>query len=153
MPIATGERLYSRIEFLPVLQAGVAVVQPDLSHAGGISEVRRIGALAETFGAFLAPHCPLGPIALAACLQIDLATPNFLIQEQGMALHYNVGGDLLDYVVDTEVLRIKDGFIDRLTAPGLGIEVDEAAVRAAAAIGHDWHNPVWRRPDGSFTEW
>ncbi len=153
VPIATGERLYSRIEFLPVLQAGVAVVQPDLSHAGGISEVRRIGALAETFGAFLAPHCPLGPIALAACLQIDLATPNFLIQEQGMALHYNIGGDLLDYVVDTEVLRIKAGFIDRLTAPGLGIEVDEAAVRAAAAIGHDWHNPVWRRPDGSFTEW
>lgn len=166
VPIATGERLYSRAEFLPVLQAGVAVVQPDLSHAGGISEVRRIAALAETFGAAVAPHCPLGPIALAACLQIDLATPNFLIQEQGIALHYNLpvrassgfasvspGGDLLDYLVDTDVLRISDGHIARLTGPGLGIEVDEGAVRRAAEIGHDWHNPVWRRPDGSFTEW
>lgn len=153
VPIASGERLYSRTEFLPVLQSGLAVVQPDLSHAGGISEVRRIAALAETFGAVIAPHCPLGPIALAACLQVDLAVPNFLIQEQSLALHYNVGNDLLDYLVDTEVLRISDGVIPRLTAPGLGIEIDEAAVRRADASGHDWHNPIWRRPDGAFTEW
>ena len=87
VPIATGERLYSRWEFLPVLDAGVAVAQPDLSHAGGISEVRRIAALAETYGATLAPHCPLGPIALAASLQVAFATPNFLIQEQSLGIH------------------------------------------------------------------
>jgi galactonate dehydratase len=153
VPIATGERLYSRTDFLPVLQAGIAVAQPDLSHAGGISETRRIASLAETFGALVAPHCPLGPIALASSLQIDLATPNFLIQEQSMKIHYNVGADLLDYVVDTSVLRIVDGYIPRLTGPGLGIEIDEAAVRKAAARGHEWRTPVWRHPDGSFADW
>ena len=81
-----AERLYSRWDFLPVLQAGVAVVQPDPSHACGISEVRRIAALAETFDAALAPHCPL---ALAACPQVDFATPNLLIQEQSPDIHYN----------------------------------------------------------------
>lgn len=151
VPIATGERLYSRTDFLPVLQAGIAVAQPDLSHAGGISEVRRIAALAETFGAFVAPHCPLGPIALAASLQIDLATPNFLIQEQSMRIHYNVGADLLDYLVDTSVFSIEDGHIPRLTRPGLGIEIDEAAVRSAE--GHDWRTPTWRRADGSIADW
>lgn len=153
VPIATGERLFSRTEFLPALQAGIAVAQPDLSHAGGISECRRIGALAETFGAYLAPHCPLGPIALAACLQVDFATPNFLIQEQSLGLHYNVESDLLDYVVDAEPLRIVGGHFSRLTAPGLGIEVDETAVRQAAAAGHRWRAPVWRHPDGSHAEW
>ena len=90
VPIATGERLYSRWDFRAVLEAGVAVVQPDLSHAGGISEVRRIAAAAETCGAALAPHCPLGPIALAASLQVSFAVPNLLIQEQSLGIHYNV---------------------------------------------------------------
>ncbi|HVX45563.1 MAG TPA: galactonate dehydratase [Mycobacteriales bacterium] len=153
IPIATGERLFSRTDFLPALQAGIAVAQPDLSHAGGISEVRRIAALAEAFGTALAPHCPLGPIALAASLQIDLATPNFLIQEQGMRMHYNVGADLLDYLADTSVLRIVDGHIERLTGPGLGIEIDEAAVRQAAETGHAWRSPQWRTDDGAFAEW
>src|SRR5690606_40028343 len=82
IPIACGERLYHRTEFLPVLSAGLAVAQPDLSHCGGITEARRIAALAETFDAYLAPHCPLGPIALAACLQVAFVTPNFLIQDR-----------------------------------------------------------------------
>ena len=89
VPIATGERLYSRWDVGPALEAGVAVIQPDLAHAGGISEVRRIAALAETFDVAVAPHCPLGPLALAACLQVDLAIPNFLIQEQSLGIHYN----------------------------------------------------------------
>ena len=101
-PVATGERLYSRQEFLPVLQAGIAVAQPDLSHAGGITEVRRIAALAEIYDVQLAPHCPLGPIALAACLQVGFATPNFLIQEQSIGIHYNQGAEVLDYLVDTD---------------------------------------------------
>lgn len=153
VPLATGERLYSRAEFLPVLTAGVAVAQPDLSHAGGISEVRRIASLAETFGALLAPHCPLGPIALAASLQIAFATPNFLIQEQSRGIHYNKDADLLSYVVDPEPFRFVDGHARRGDRPGLGITVDEAAVRAADRTGHAWRNPVWRHPDGSFAEW
>jgi galactonate dehydratase len=152
-PIATGERLYNRQEFVPVLEAGIAVAQPDLSHAGGISEVRRIAALAEVYDVQLAPHCPLGPIALAACLQVGFATPNYLIQEQSIGIHYNSGAEVLDYVVDKQPLRFVDGNIERLTGPGLGIEVDEAAVRAADAIGHTWRTPVWRHADGSLAEW
>ncbi len=153
IPISTGERLYTRQEFLPVLQAGVAVVQPDLSHANGISEVRRIAALAETFDAQIAPHCPVGPLALASCLQIGFAAPNHLIQEQSIGIHYNQGAEVLDYVVDTEPLRFVDGHIERLTGPGLGVEIDEHAVREADKRGHAWRNPVWRHADGTFAEW
>jgi galactonate dehydratase len=153
VPLATGERLYSRSQFLPVLQAGIAVAQPDLSHAGGISEVRRIASLAETFDVGLAPHCPLGPVALAASLQIAFATPNFVLQEQSLGIHYNVGNDLLDYLVDPSVFEFVAGYVNRPERPGLGIEVDEAAVRRAAEIGHAWRSPVWRHEDGSFAEW
>ncbi|GAA3943024.1 galactonate dehydratase [Microbacterium soli] len=153
IPIATGERLYSRQEFLPVLQAGIAIAQPDLSHAGGISEVHRIAALADTFDVLIAPHCPLGPLALASCLQVGFATPNHLIQEQSIGIHYNKGAEVLDYVVDTEPLRFVDGSFERLTGPGLGIEVDESAVRDAAARWRTWQNPIWRHPDGSVAEW
>ena len=153
VPVATGERLYNRADFLPALRAGVTVVQPDISHAGGISEVRRIAVLAETYGALLAPHCPLGPIALAASLQVALATPNFLIQEQSMGIHYHVGADLLDYVADPEPLRIVDGHIQRPEGHGLGITIDEQAVRRADKAGHAWRNPVWHHDDGSFSEW
>ncbi|MEU4429456.1 galactonate dehydratase [Nocardia rhamnosiphila] len=154
VPIATGERLFSRTEFLPVLESGVAIVQPDLSHAGGISEVRRIASLAETFGALLAPHCPLGPLALAASLQVALATPNFLLQEQSIGIHYNEGSaELLDYVLDCSPLQFVDGHIERWEAPGLGVEIDEDAVRAADAVATSWHGPIWHHPDGSFAEW
>jgi galactonate dehydratase len=153
IPLAAGERLYSRTDFLPALQAGIAVVQPDLSHAGGISESRRIAALAEVFGAHLAPHCPLGPIALAACLQVDFAAPNFLIQEQSLGIHYNTTSDLLDYLVDPGVFDFHDGCLRAPTGPGLGIEVDEKAVRDADKRGHSWRSPIWRHADGSFAEW
>jgi galactonate dehydratase len=153
VPIATGERLYGRAEFLPALTAGIAVAQPDLSHAGGISEVHRIASLADTYGAQLAPHCPLGPIALAASLQIAFCTPNFLIQEQSRGIHYNKDADLLSYLIDTEPFRFVAGQARRTDLPGLGIAVDEAAVRAADRSGHAWRNPVWRHTDGSFAEW
>lgn len=153
VPLATGERLFHRADFLPVLQAGISVAQPDLSHAGGISEVRRIASLAEIFDVALAPHCPLGPISLAACLQVDFATPNAVIQEQSLDIHYNHDSDLLDYLVDKSVFAFRDGYIERPTGPGLGIEIDEAAVRAAADRGHRWRSPVWRHRDGSLAEW
>jgi galactonate dehydratase len=153
VPIAMGERLYSRWEFKPVLDAGVAVVQPDPSHAGGISELRRIAALAEVYGASLAPHCPLGPISLAASLQVAFATPNFLIQEQSLRMHYNGGAELVNYLLDSSVFEFTDGYASRPTGPGLGIEIAEDAVRRAAETGHTWRNPVWRHYDGGFAEW
>jgi galactonate dehydratase len=158
IPIATGERLHSRWDFRPALEAGIGVAQPDLSHAGGISEVRRIAALAECFDVYMAPHCPLGPIALAACLQVDLTLPNLLIQEQSLGIHYNEGSDLLDYLVDRSVFDYSDGWVAAPTAPGLGIEVDERAVveaarRADERGGIRWRNPVWQHEDGGFAEW
>lgn len=152
IPIAAGERLFSRSDFLPTLQAGIALAQPDVSHAGGISETRRIAALAEMFGVGLAPHCPLGPIALAACLQVDFASPNAVLQESSSGIHYNVGADLVDYVVDAAPLTVRDGWFERLTAPGLGVEVDESAVRRAPRFG-EWRSPLWRHDDGSHAEW
>ncbi len=153
IPVSTGERLYSRHEFLPALQAGIRVAQPDLSHAGGITEVRKIAALAETFDVQIAPHCPLGPIALASCLQVALATQNHLIQEMSLGIHYNEGLELLEYLVDPEPFRLRDGYIERLTSPGLGIQIDEAVVREADQRGHAWRAPVWFHRDGAFAEW
>ncbi|GAA4616354.1 galactonate dehydratase [Actinoallomurus liliacearum] len=153
VPVALGERLYSRSDFLPALQAGLSIAQPDLSHAGGISETRRIAAVAEAYDVQLAPHCPLGPIALAASLQVAFATPNFLIQEQSAGIHYNTDADLLDYVLDRAPFTFVDGYAVRNDLPGLGVSVDEAAVREADRRPHAWRNPVWRHDDGSLAEW
>jgi galactonate dehydratase len=153
IPIATGERLFSRGEFKDVLRSGIAVAQPDLSHAAGISETRRIAAMAETYNVDIAPHCPLGPIALAACLQIDFATPNFLIQEQVLGLGKGNDGPLMKYLVDFSVFDAPNGYIELMTKPGLGIEVDEKAVREASVNGHRFRGPEWNHRDGSFAEW
>lgn len=153
IPLAVGERLYSRWDFAEVMPAGIAVAQPDLAHAGGVSEVRRIAAMAETFGVALAPHCPLGPIALAASLQVDFATPNFLIQEQSMGSHYNTDADLLDYCLDRSIFDLTDGSVARTGMPGLGVDIDEAEVRRVAADPHRWRAPIWRHPDGGLAEW
>jgi len=109
--------------------------------------------MAEVYDVQLAPHCPLGPLALAACLQVGFATPNFLIQEESIGIHYNQGAEVLDYVLDKAPLQFVNGNIERLTGPGLGIEIDEAAVRAADARGHVWRTPVWRHADGALAEW
>ena len=153
-PIATGERMYTRWEFKHLLEARVAdIIQPDVSHAGGILECKKIAAMAEAYDVAVALHCPLGPIALAASLQIDACTPNAVIQEQSLGIHYNDGSDLLDYLADASVFDYAAGYCRVPDAPGLGIEIDEAKVRAAAAIGHEWKNPVWRHKDGSLAEW
>lgn len=153
-PIATGERNFMRWGFKDIITRGIAdIIQPDLCHAGGIFEVRKIAAMAECYDVAVAPHCPLGPIALAASLQLDWCTPNAVIQEQSLGIHYNQGADLLDYLADPTVFEYKDGFVYRNELPGLGIEVNEAKVREAAAIGHSWKNPIWRTPDGVVAEW
>jgi galactonate dehydratase len=156
VPIALGERLYSRWDFKPFLEAAcVDVIQPDLSHAGGISECRRIAAMAETYDVAVAPHCPLGPLALAACMQIATSTINFSLQEMSLGIHYNTAEfDLLTYLKNPEVFAVSDGMVPALTGPGLGVEIDEERVRSAAAeMGHGWRNPIWRGPDGAFREW
>jgi len=140
--------------FKDIITRGIAdIIQPDLCHAGGIFEVRKIAAMAECYDVAVAPHCPLGPIALAASLQLDWCTPNAVIQEQSLGIHYNQGADLLDYLADPTVFEYKDGFVYRNELPGLGIEVNEARVREAAAVGHSWKNPIWRTPDGVVAEW
>ena len=154
IPLAAGERMYSRFEFKRVLaEGGLAIVQPDLSHAGGISECVKIAAMAEAYDVALAPHCPLGPVALAACLQVDFVSHNAVLQEQSMGIHYNQGGELLDYVLNREDFAIRNGFIDPLPKPGLGVVVNEEAVIAASANAPDWRNPLWRHADGSVAEW
>lgn len=154
-PIALGERLYSRWDFKPFFEKGaVDIIQPDLSHAGGLSECRRIAAMAEAYDVAVAPHCPLGPLALAACLQLAATAPNVAIQEMSLGIHYNAGGhDLLEFCTDAAVLTPVDGHLAIPDGPGLGVEIDEAAVREADRHRHRWRNPVWRGSDGSFAEW
>ncbi|MDR3145049.1 MAG: galactonate dehydratase [Treponema sp.] len=153
-PIATGERMFSRWDFKNLLEAGyVDIIQPDLSHAGGISEVKKIAAMAEAYDVAVAPHCPLGPVALGACIQLDTCTPNVFIQEQSLGIHYNRGGDLLDYIKDPSIYNYRDGYVELMTGPGLGVEVDEEALRKAAEAGHNWKNPIWRNFDGTVAEW
>jgi galactonate dehydratase len=153
-PIALGERLYSRWDFKKVLSDGlVDIIQPDPSHAGGITETRKIAAMAEAYDVGLAPHCPLGPIALAACLQLDAVCYNAVIQEQSLGIHYNSANDLLDYITDPTVFAYADGHVAIPQGAGLGITINEEAVVRAAATGHRWRPPVWRHKDGSFAEW
>ncbi|HET9811905.1 MAG TPA: galactonate dehydratase [Sphingomicrobium sp.] len=153
-PIALGERLYSRWDFKPFFENGaVDIIQPDLSHAGGILEVRKIAAMAEAYDIAVAPHCPLGPLALAACLQIAACTPNVAIQEMSLGIHYNVGADLFTYCRHKDQLTPMDGYLTIPTDPGLGIEIDEDVVRESNKDRHRWRNPVWRLADGSFAEW
>ena len=154
IPIATGERMFSRWDFKQLLIDGyVDIIQPDLSHAGGITECKKIISMAEAFDVAAAPHCPLGPIALAACLQVDATCHNAFIQEQSLGIHYNKENDLLDYLVDKSVFDYEQGFCNIPTEPGLGITINEEYVRQRATIGHNWHNPVWRNEDGSVAEW
>lgn len=144
IPIATGERLFTKWGFRDVLERRAAsILQPDISHAGGIFEGRLIAGMAESYYAGIAPHCPLGCVALAACIQLDASIPNFLIQEQGSL---GVGYLKQPFVV-------KNGFVDLPTGPGLGIELDEEAL-PSQITEDDWKNPQTFHPDdGAVTDW
>ena len=153
-PIALGERLHSRWDVKPFLEsAAVSILQPDICHVGGVSELRRIAAMAEAYDVALAPHCPLGPIALAANIQVDAVSANFAIQEMGLGIHYNAGlADLKDYIKNPEVWDVKDGMIELMSGPGLGIEIDEAQIRAVGKV-KAWRCYGFLGPGGEWREW
>ena len=154
IPLCIGERLHSRYDFKRVFELRAAqVINPDTAHVGGISEMLRIGRWAEAYDVALAPHCPIGPIALAACLQIDAVCHNAFLQEQSLGMHYNAGGDLGSYLKPDGGFELKDGWLHIGDGPGLGIEVDEERIEDAARRGHRWRAPVWRHEDGSIAEW
>jgi galactonate dehydratase len=151
VPIATGERMFSRWEFKPLLESGAAdVLQPDVSHAGGITEVKKIADMAEAYDVALAPHCPLGPVALAACLQVDACAPNALVQEQ--VVHR---GEFPDWVDNPTLFDYEaGGYLPVPDGPGLGVEIDEDALAAAVAGDAEaWAPPQWTHEDGSVAEW
>jgi galactonate dehydratase len=143
LPIATGERIFTKWGFREILEKKAAVIlQPDLCHAGGITECRLIAGMAEAHYAAIAPHNPLGPISLAAGIQLAASIPNFLCQEQ-----VSLGEGYLK-----KPFEVRDGHIDVPPGPGLGIELDEEAL--AARIDHDWKNPETYDPeDGSVVDW
>jgi galactonate dehydratase len=143
LPIATGERVFTKWGFREVLEKKAAtILQPDLCHAGGITEVRLIAGMAEAYYAAIAPHNPLGPISLAAGIQLAASIPNFLCQEQ-----VSLGEGYLK-----TPFVVRNGHIDIPTGPGLGIELDEKAL--AKQIGHTWRNrESYDEDDGSVVDW
>lgn len=156
IPLCVGERLHSRFDFKPVFESRAAtVINPDPAHVGGISETVRIAHMAEAYDVAVAPHCPLGPIALAACLQVDAICHNASLQEQSIGMHYNTdgGADMADYLMPGQGFDLADGWLQIPQGPGLGITINEAAVVAAAKTGHRWRAPLWRHEDGSIAEW
>ncbi|KFZ19368.1 hypothetical protein V501_00697 [Pseudogymnoascus sp. VKM F-4519 (FW-2642)] len=158
IPIAFGERLYTRWDIKRFLEdASVDILQPDIAHAGGISETRKIAIMAEAYDVAIAPHCPLGPVAFAASLQVALATPNFAILEMSLGMHYNTesgdGIDLLTYMKDQSVFDIADGYVNAPTGVGLGIEIDEEMVRKISKDTKPWQCKEFFGPDGSIREW
>ncbi|OQD71336.1 hypothetical protein PENPOL_c001G02944 [Penicillium polonicum] len=157
IPIAFGERLYSRWDIKRFLEdSSVDVLQPDIAHAGGISETLRIANMAEAYDVAIAPHCPLGPIALAASLQVAVSIPNFVIQEMSLGMHYNVEAgdiDLNSYLVDKTVFDIKEGYVAAPSKPGLGIDIDEDLVRKISKETEPWQPKEFYGPDGSIREW
>jgi galactonate dehydratase len=152
-PVATGERMFSRTDFRPLLADGaVDVIQPDLSHAGGITEVRKIASMAAAHDVAVAPHCPLGPLSFAAAVQVDAVAHNAIAQEQILDVHDPASSRGLSYLADPGVFDFADGFVTPPDAPGLGVTVDEDRVRRSDHDG-DWQTPLLRHEDGSVAEW
>ncbi|MFO7826370.1 MAG: enolase C-terminal domain-like protein, partial [Cyclobacterium sp.] len=131
LPIATGERIFTKWGFRELLEKGAAgILQPDLCHAGGLTEGRLIAGMAEAYYAAIAPHNPMGPISLACGLHLAASIPNFLVQEQ-----VSLGEGYLKNPFKLQA----DGTLLIPEGPGLGIALDEGALQDK--IGHDWTNP------------
>ncbi|KAK7204570.1 mandelate racemase/muconate lactonizing enzyme family protein [Myxozyma melibiosi] len=157
IPIALGERLYSRWDVKKFLNpVSIDILQPDIAHVGGITEIRKISAMCEAYDIAIAPHCPLGSIALAACFQIAACTQNHVIQEMSIGIHYNTEAgeqDIISYVHNPEFFDVKDGYVVVPEGPGLGIEVNEEAVRALSKNAKAWRSGGFVSADGSLSEW
>ena len=153
-PLATGERLFSRWQFKKVLTDGyVNIIQPDLSHAGGITECKKIISMAEAFDVAAAPHCPLGPIALASSLQVDATCHNAILQEQVAWINGERDEHYLSLVKNPEVFDLSSGQMRIPDGPGLGLEMNEPLIEELAKKGHAWRAPNWRHDDGAVAEW
>lgn len=157
-PIATGERLHNRWDFKAIFESRVVdIVQPDVSITG-LYELEKISRMAEAYDVIVAPHCPNGPICLAATLQVDACVSNLVLQEYSMGIHYNTGyqglmaGEMQDYLLDPSVIAVKDGYLPIPTTPGLGIAVNEDLVRERHQIWFLQDNQ-WRNADGTIAEW
>jgi len=145
-PVATGERLVTRWQFREVLEKrACAIIQPDVCHCGGVTEIKKIASLAETYFVAMAPHNPLGPLATMVNIQVGFSTPNFLIQE---VMRSDVPWR---YDVVTDALDIRGGYIYPPQKPGIGIEINEAE-----AAKHPFQPELEMRyfhPDGSVADW
>ncbi|MFC7019888.1 MULTISPECIES: galactonate dehydratase [Haloarcula] len=154
VPIATGERFYSRYDFKQLfVDDAVSVIEPCLIHVGGISEMKKLVSMAEAFDVAVVPHCPLGPIAFAAHLQVGFSAQGVVMQEQDLGVDDPESSKRLGLLEDPTTFEFADGYVERPTGPGLGIEVDEATVREQAQAEVNWYNPVWHHADGSVAEW
>lgn len=129
------------------------ILQPGVSHAGGLSEVRKIAAMAEAFDVAVAPHCPLGPIAFMTCLQLAALTPNLFIKEQVLDVHAVRASQWLRYLQDPTVIEFDKGSGAVPKGVGLGLTINEEVVREAARRGQHWRVPLLRNVDGTLSEW
>ena len=147
IPVATGERLTTKAEFATLLRTGgVAILQPALGRSGGILETKKIAAIAESFNAQVAPHLYAGPVEWAANIQLAANIPNLLMVET-----IQTGGDFHRQLIGDTILW-EDGYIVPPTAPGLGIEFDEALARAHPWQGTGLHLEMQEAPCHYSTE-
>lgn len=163
IPLATGERMFSRWEFKKLLTDGyIDIIQPDPSNAGGITECRKIATMAEAYDVAVAFHCPLGPLSLSACMQLNACTPNAVIQEHQIEIQRNQAGltqeeinnPLCDYLQDQTAFKYDKGHLEITDRPGNGVIVNEERVREISAQRPEpWKSPLWRTEDGVIAEW
>ena len=145
-PIATGERLLSRWEFREIFEKqAVSYIQPDGSHAGGITELKKIANMAETYYIHIMPHCAIGPVAFSACMQVDAVVPNFLVQEQ---IDVGLGEGLL-----AEPWQVIDGHVELPTKPGLGFELIESEIEKTVEYTEELGGELYYANDGSVADW
>lgn len=145
-PIATGERLLTRWGFREVFEKhAVAYIQPDTSHCGGISELKKIANMAEVYYMHILPHCAIGPVAFTASMHVDAVVPNFLAQEQ---IDQGLGRELF-----VEPWRVQNGHIELPTRPGLGFEIDEGAVQRTVTYREELGGEFFYDTDASVADW
>ncbi|WP_136688590.1 galactonate dehydratase [Halorhabdus amylolytica] len=154
VPLSTGERLYSRHDFKGLfVEDAVSVIQPDVTHVGGISEMQKLASLAETFDVAVIPHCPLGPVAFAASLQVGFSSQNVVMHEQDIGIHEPDSSSRLALLEEPDTFGFDRGYVQRPTGDGLGVTVDEEYVREQTQSHVNWQTPVWHHQDGSIAEW